>query len=483
MQIRRSALAARAAGAVVFTLFFAALVSRGASEAPLAAGFAFVLCVLLAIEVAIWPSARLAAALRQNWITLLAAIAFVGWSLSAASIGPPTTPAPWRALWHPLWAEFGFAHGAVSISPYRTIEGVAAFLAPAAAFALGALNVQSRDDRDWTGRFVAALAICFAFFSLALLVQGAGLRGGRLMSRLGSPNAAATIFGVFALFMSALVVRGARGRLGDAPAPRTPNHPLLAWLAIVQGAPITFAALVLVGASALLTGSRAGLLVSAGALLVFIALLRAPATAGDGRDSRSVSVTVMLGAVALLLFLLGGGDVIGRIGAIDGDSAARRIIIETHWQAFLDRPLLGHGLNTFHELNVHYARPENWPSLRPIGSAHNIFVQLLEETGLVGAVLFTLMLAPPLWRALKIAWLDRSGAEWAAASIGGAVLCFGHGAVDFGLQVPALAAIFAYTLGAFSRIESAQARTPIARRLAGQPEPKDAAFRFRNLKQ
>ena len=179
----------------------------------------------------------------------------------------------------------------------------------------------------------------------------------------------------------------------------------------------------------------------------------------------------------LLLLLLGGGDVFSRFGEVDADSAARRIMIETHWLAFLDRPWLGHGLNTFHELNAHYGDPANWAALESIGSAHNIFVQLLEETGVVGAALFVLMLAPPLWRALRIAWTDRSGAEWAAATVSAALLCFGHGAVDFGLQVPALSALLAYALGAFSQIEDERTRVAESRRI----EPAEPAIQFRSL--
>lgn len=467
----------QAASGAAFLVFFAALAARGAGDAPLAAALSLALCLLLAAQLALWPAARLAEAARRNVIPLAAALVFIAWSLAGAWIGGPETPAFWRALWHPLWAEFGQSHGALSISPYRTVEGVAAFLAPCAAFALGALNVQSRQERDMTGRLLAALAIGFAVYSLALLIQGAGLRGGRLMATLGSPNAAATTLGVLAMFMAALVVRGARGRLGNPP-PRA-SHPLAAWLAIVQGAPITFAALILVVACALLTGSRAGLLVFAGAFFILVALVRAPA-GGQDDESRSISAFVILGGLALLLFVLGGGFVLSRFSDIDIDSETRRVMIETHWRAFLERPILGHGLNTFHELNAHYADPANWDTLRPIGSAHNIVVQLLEEVGLIGALVFSVMVAPPLWRALMIAWRDRPGAEWAAATVAAAALVLGHGMVDFGLQVPALAALFAYALGAYS---NGDAKAPARAPAVIEDGETQSGFRFRTLEE
>jgi hypothetical protein len=77
-------------------------------------------------------------------------------------------------------------------------------------------------------------------------------------------------------------------------------------------------------------------------------------------------------------------------------------------------------------------------------------VQLLEETGILGAGLFVLMLAPPLFSAFGAALLGRSGSHWAAAAFAAFALALLHGVVDFGLQVPAIAAFLSFCLGAFS---------------------------------
>src|SRR5690606_26547119 len=120
-----------------------------------------------------------------------------------------------------------------------------------------------------------------------------------------------------------------------------------------------------------------------------------------------------------------------------GAVRSRTELIEPHWQAFLDRPVLGNGLNTYHELNVMAATPENWASLSYAGAAHNIYVQALEEVGIVGVALMTLMLAPPILRALRRALFGSTGVEWAAAACAVTALFFLHGAVDFELQIPA----------------------------------------------
>ncbi|MGE0829699.1 MAG: O-antigen ligase family protein, partial [Hyphomonadaceae bacterium] len=409
-----------------------------------------------------------------NRVTLTAGGAFFLWSLASAWVSNDA-PGFWRALWHPLWAAFGQSQGAISISPYRTIEGVAAFLGPACAFAIGALAMRDREDRDWAGRFIMVLCASYAILALTLAATAPEAFGGRLRATLGSPNAAATAFGAMALFLCALIFRAARGRLSGLHLQATGAR--YGWASLLQSAPITLAVLALTVACLLLTGSRGGLAAFAGAFLVLASLLRAPA-AREKSEGRGLHLALLaLVGLAGLLFIFGGSYVLSRIGSIEIDAENRRMMIDAHWRVFLERPLLGHGLNTFHELNAHAATPENYQALRRIGSAHNIFVQLLEEQGLIGAILFVLMLAPPLWRGLTASLSDRSGAEWAAAAIAAATLCLAHGAVDFGLQIPALGALFSFALGAFAAAADSRAANDDVK-----SAPKAAAsFRFRTL--
>jgi O-antigen ligase len=440
----------RVGSAVALGCIGAALWAGGAGEAAPAAAFGAALAVLLAAEVALLPASRLAEAARLHLLPLTAALAFAAWTATTAWLSDAGSAPDWRrALWHPLWREFDASRGAISISPYRTWEGLAAFAGPAAAFALGALNTQDRRERDWTGRLMTALGIALAGSGLLQFAAERGAGEFRLMAGLGSANAAATLFGALALFMSALLIRGVRNRLSGArPAKDSlPPHPLLAPL---QTSPVTLAAFALTMACVLLTGSRAGLIALIGAFALLFVYTRAGASAAAPERNRVHAAFGALAALAAVLLLLGGQLLIDRLGSIRVDAETRQIMIDTHWRAFLDRPVLGHGLNTFHEINAHYSNPDNWAALRQIGAAHNVFVQMLEETGLIGGLLFALMLGPPLWRASILALTDRSGAEWAAAACAAFAFALAHGAVDFGLQVPAIAALLAYALGAFS---------------------------------
>jgi hypothetical protein len=58
------------------------------------------------------------------------------------------------------------------------------------------------------------------------------------------------------------------------------------------------------------------------------------------------------------------------------------------------------------------------------------------------------MLAPLMARALRRLARGEGGVEWAAAALAMSALLLLHGLVDFALQVPAIAAFYAFMLGA-----------------------------------
>jgi len=181
-----------------------------------------------------------------------------------------------------------------------------------------------------------------------------------------------------------------------------------------------------------------------------------------------------------MLIYAGGHVALGRSYRTEADFAERASLWQTHWQAFLDRPLIGHGLNTFRDINAHYATPEHWAALHVVGAAHNIYIQALEETGLIGMALFTAMLAGPLWRAFRQAVHGGRGAELAAGVIGATVMCLMHGLVDFGLQTPAIAALLAYSLASSANVGAASDSESEASEAEPDDGPENATQRSRS---
>jgi O-antigen ligase len=351
-------------------------------------------------------------------------------------------------LGHPLADAFGWWPPSISIAPHSTFEGLPYVFSFMAAFALGAMTSAGRESRDWTGRWLASLTILFAMFALNIYFISQAGEGGRLNARILSANAAAALFGTLMVFAAALIVRAGAGRLDGASA-LLPSR--LSWAAGFVRAPVSSAALIFAIACLLLTASRGGVFATAIGLFVFFALLalRRFRPGGGGRGILFAPIIAVV-AVAAWLFMRGSGPVVDRLADTARAAEERRLLLEPHWEAFLARPLFGNGLNTYHEINTMAATPENWGALTYAGAAHNIYVQALEEVGLIGVALMTLMLAPPILRALWRALFGSTGVEWAAALFGVSTLLLLHGAVDFELHIPAVAALYAFTLGAFS---------------------------------
>jgi len=68
----------------------------------------------------------------------------------------------------------------------------------------------------------------------------------------------------------------------------------------------------------------------------------------------------------------------------DLSSTDRLLIWKTGWRMFSDRPVFGHGLNTFMSVFEKY-RP---PDYKDIVYAHNCFLQMAAETGIIGFLIF-----------------------------------------------------------------------------------------------
>jgi O-antigen ligase len=423
-------------------VIFAGLAIEGADEPARAALFSGALLVLLLGAVIFASGETLARVVAAHWISGLAAVVFVIWTL--ATTAPLISEDLMRQFGHPLADAFGWYPPSLSIAPHSTLEGLPYVFAFMAAFALGALTSSERESRDWTGRWLTVLTILFSLFALNLYFTAQAGEGGRLNAHILSANAAAALFGALALFASALIVRAGMGRLGGASA-LLPHR--LSWAAGFVRAPISSMALIFAIACAVLTVSRGGLFATAIGFLVFLALLAVRRFSNPGFLFAPVLGII---GVAAWLFMRGSGPVVDRLEDTAAAAEERRLLLEPHLEAFLARPLFGNGLNTYHEINTMAATPENWGALSYAGAAHNIYVQALEEVGLIGAGLMVLMLAPPILRALRRALFEGSGVEWAAAVFGVATLLLLHGAVDFELHIPAIAALFAFALGAFS---------------------------------
>lgn len=114
-----------------------------------------------------------------------------------------------------------------------------------------------------------------------------------------------------------------------------------------------------------------------------------------------------------------------------------------------DHPLTGTGLGTFRHAYAAYEREGEWLST---DQAHNDYLQLLAETGAPGAILLAWWVVAVVRRMLRPALRHQAApAPWTTAALAAALfamLC--HSILDFSLQIPAVASLFAVVGGALA---------------------------------
>lgn len=334
---------------------------------------------------------------------------------------------------HPIWGWAGISPGAITVDRGATLMEIAKLGGLACVFALGALQGLNRDRALATLEAIVWTGGAYALISLITFVAGAQIAAGdRLAGGFLSANSAAAVFGLLTILGLGLFLRGWQKKAGLGLSRR---------ITAVAG---PLACLSLSAVCLVLTQSRMGLaatLVAAAALLVWTF-----AQNPKGKASAIVAGLIMLG-LSGVLFLGGNALVWTRVDALDADAGTRGQIFVAHWEAFLASPLFGYGLGSFDAVNLQIMTGENAAALWSIRATHNVYLQWLQEAGLVGAIPMFLLIATVLAQSV---W--RSGGVRGARTPLQGLICANlviliHGLTDYALQVPSIAALWAFLLG------------------------------------
>ena len=189
-----------------------------------------------------------------------------------------------------------------------------------------------------------------------------------------------------------------------------------------------------------LAASRGGIssfLVELGLLTILIWTQR------GGRQHLVAGATVLLLAGVVVAWL-GIGQALERFTKFQSleVSEARRLgMVKDTWRIFLDHPWKGTGLGT---LVAVYPRYESLYDGKVVNHAHNDYVELLAETGVVGAACCLFFLGLLLRSALARLRACRNSLDL-ALHLGALVACGGllvHSLTDFNLHIPSNALLF-----------------------------------------
>jgi O-antigen ligase len=192
-----------------------------------------------------------------------------------------------------------------------------------------------------------------------------------------------------------------------------------------------------------LSGSRGGMAAFGTQMALLAGFL---ITRGKNRKVALVLGGFLIVAVALMAWL-GGGELVERLVSMhDGtrtelSSGTRLTIDRDALKILAQKPVLGWGLGTFPDI---YPQFSNLSTNFQVGPAHNDYLQLLVETGVLGfatMLWFLLILFGSAFRKLNHFPADANTTVTLAAVLGVTGILV-HSVVDFNLQIPANAALF-----------------------------------------
>ena len=178
------------------------------------------------------------------------------------------------------------------------------------------------------------------------------------------------------------------------------------------------------------------------AVFVTVYLVTRSKTHTPGLLSLGVSALILIMVVAL-----GGGKLLESLGNLQ--DATRLTIVKDSLRMVRDRPIAGWGLGTFSTV---YPQYKSFYTDYLINEAHNDYVQVLVETGLIGLAITIWFLFVLYRSSLRGMRQPEDGRPIALAALVGCTGIVVHSLTDFNMQVTSNASLF-YVLCALATTE------------------------------
>ena len=397
---------------------------------------ALILCIFLIGEYTA-KSAREVDWRPAAW-TLAGITVWTAWMvIQALPIAPP-------ALHHPVWSYLGSdipgVRGAISVNPTSTWTTIAEFV-PMVLLGLVSFRLAMDHKRARTLLAVVVFATTlvalvglisfFSGFEIVSLLDTAHYEGYLTATFVGRA-AAASYFAIGIVAAAALIAGGIESARTERGRP--------VFTAIWDSSIYILAFLVLLVAL-LETGSRGGLIAAVVGLLVVVALAAPPAR---GFAARAMVVILVAAGLAVLMWLF-GERLFERLSEGVGDQDRLMVYRETI-QMILARPILGHGAGTFGDVYPMFQGPgdHNLVWLR----THSTYLQAAAELGIPIFAVTVLTLLFVLGVILRGLSHRTEPAPAALAALGVAVGLALQSAIDFSVQLQAVALTVVVLLGA-----------------------------------
>jgi O-antigen ligase len=208
-------------------------------------------------------------------------------------------------------------------------------------------------------------------------------------------------------------------------------------------------AIILMGISVILTSSRGGLLSLLGVIVfvLIVNLSNRKNETGDTTDEKTNSkrkLTYLGGGFALVfaffavVLMLGGDQAVLRgvgITSQEDFTSGRTQFWSVAWEIFKNHPIIGAGLDAF---ATAYPQYDTWNGNFRIEQAHNDYLQILTDAGILGFICISAFIYLLFKQGLQIIKTERDAFRQSLA-LGGLAGCLGvliHSFFDFPLRTP-----------------------------------------------
>ena len=334
----------------------------------------------------------------------------------------------------------------ISVSPQETWLSALSLLAPLAIF-IGTLLLGYR-ERRWLSLVVLAVGILSVFVGLTQVAQGpeSPLRFFQFTNNteavgfFANRNHFAALIYALTLFTAAWTINAA---VATGVGGNRKQYDTVSIVAAIG----CFALIVVLLAGQAMARSRAGLVLTIGALFGAFVLGFTDRRAGTGRPSKLLFSAITLAVIFAAQFAL--YRIMERF-AVDQLADARLSFVRNTIEAAKAYMPLGSGLGTFVPVYGLFEKPEDALINTYVNRAHNDVVELWLETGMVGLALMGLF---AIWLVARSVEIWRSAPPFGAREIDWSLaraativiaLVIAHSFVDYPLRTGAMMAIMAF---------------------------------------
>jgi O-antigen ligase len=332
-----------------------------------------------------------------------------------------------------------------------------------AAFSFATASHTLTLDQNATWLAVLRLTLCLVFFAAALNYIITPKRFRRTAITIIVFGALIAIFAILQKLVNPENIYGARQSVqANIFGPYVNGHHFAALMEMTIGLSlglfyskavkkevriILLVATVLMGIGLTMTGSRGGMLSLFGVLAAVTILSLARKDKAEGRQQKLLLVG---GAFAFLVLMIGGALVLANdssmlrglgLGGPAEVSNGRLHFWYVALQIFKDNCVLGAGLDAF---GVAFTRYDTWNGVFRIEQAHNDYLQILADAGILGFACIAAFIYFLFRRGLQVVFStrDRFRRGVATGALAGCLGILLHSFFDFPLRTPANAFVF-----------------------------------------